>query len=201
MPQPTTQRKAKFNARRDQIINAARDCFRRHGFHGAGMAEIATLSELSVGQIYRYFTNKDAIIEEIVRRIVNNKMLMIARDETNLDRLAGDLAYRVIHGDAQTRDDDQALMLEVAAEATRNPVVALILQDADTLLFRQASDMLKRLYPLLSDTEIAARVELIAVMTEGTDFRMLTAQKVSPTQLHNLYKQILQNVFPPMDKS
>jgi AcrR family transcriptional regulator len=57
-------KQAKVQARRDQIVDAAKLCFRQHGFHAASMAEIAHASQLSVGQIYRYFDNKDAIIEE-----------------------------------------------------------------------------------------------------------------------------------------
>lgn len=199
MPKPTIQREAKINARRDQIITAARDCFCRHGFHGAGMAEIARLSGLSVGQIYRDFTNKDAIIEEIVRRITSNKMQIMASDEISFDRLISALTHRVVHGDSKTRHNDWRLMLEVAAEATRNPIVAKILQEADAQLFDQACKMLKRRYPKLSDSQIAARVEIVAVMAEGTDFRMLTVQKAHTTELHNLYKQIFQHLFLLMD--
>jgi AcrR family transcriptional regulator len=36
------------------------------GFHGASMADIAKAAGLSVGQIYRYFENKEAIIAAIV---------------------------------------------------------------------------------------------------------------------------------------
>src|SRR3954469_2822283 len=55
-------------ARRQQILDAACDCVRQAGFHGASMAEIAQAAGLSVGQIYRYFENKEAIIAAIVAR-------------------------------------------------------------------------------------------------------------------------------------
>src|ERR1700751_4700643 len=53
-------------ARRQQILDAACECVRKAGFHGASMAEIAQAAGLSVGQIYRYFENKEAIIAAIV---------------------------------------------------------------------------------------------------------------------------------------
>src|SRR3546814_2226706 len=63
--------------RRRQILMAAADCFERRGFHGSSMAEISKVAGMSVGHIYHYFANKDAIIkamaearaEEIVVRI------------------------------------------------------------------------------------------------------------------------------------
>ncbi|VEA63611.1 Uncharacterised protein [Serratia plymuthica] len=38
-------------------------------------------------------------------------------------------------------------MLEVTAEATRNPVVAKMLSDAETRLFRHVCQNLQRMYP------------------------------------------------------
>lgn len=52
--------------RRQQILDAACERVRQSGFHGASMAEIAKAAGLSVGQIYRYFENKEAIIAAIV---------------------------------------------------------------------------------------------------------------------------------------
>ena len=51
-----------------------RACFRASGFHAASMSQIASEAGLSVGQIYRYFSNKDAIIEEMIRRIIDSRI-------------------------------------------------------------------------------------------------------------------------------
>ena len=55
-------------ARRNQVLCAAADCFRRKGYHGAGMAEISKTAGMSAGHIYNNFTNKEAIIEAIIQR-------------------------------------------------------------------------------------------------------------------------------------
>lgn len=194
--QKTAARSERINARRDQIIAAARFCFRRSGFHGAGMAGIASQARLSVGQIYRYFANKDAIIEEIVSQIVNKKLEIIKLGEDHPTQMAKALAERALVGDEKTREDDNALMLEVTAEATRNPRVASMLQEADSKLFQQATEMLQRRYPQLSAPQIAARVEVMAVLSEGTAFRAVTRQKASPDMLNQLYQHIFHHTFP-----
>lgn len=51
-----------LDARRQQIIDAARDRFATHGFARTSMADIVTASGLSTGAIYRYFTSKDEIV-------------------------------------------------------------------------------------------------------------------------------------------
>ncbi|WP_164518929.1 TetR/AcrR family transcriptional regulator [Sphingomonas sp. ABOLG] len=50
------------------MIQAAREAFAATGFHGTGMAQIAQTSGIAVGQIYRDFANKEAIVAEIVAR-------------------------------------------------------------------------------------------------------------------------------------
>ncbi|MFE8048830.1 TetR/AcrR family transcriptional regulator [Brenneria goodwinii] len=193
--QQTITKSARINARRDQIISAARFCFRRSGFHGAGMAQIASHARLSVGQIYRYFANKDAVIEEIVSQIVNNRLQLIKLTTDHPVKMAKILAERGLVGDEKTREDDHALMLEVTAEATRNPRVAALLQEADNKLFQQAATMLQQQYPLLSAPQVAALVELMAVLNEGTAFRSLTSQKASPDVLNQLYQHIFHHIF------
>lgn len=195
-------------ARRDQIVAASRLCFRKHGFHGAGMAEIAKMSQLSVGQIYRYFVNKDAIIEEIVRRIVFKKIQIMTGGAHNLKQMASNLAYRVIGAQnvdysqfdcpelsPEQNEIDHALMLEVAAEATRNPVVEKILRDAEAKLFNEAKAMMIPYYPDMPEADLTARLEMMAVLCEGTAFRRLTHKHADPEILKTVYLQLFNRVF------
>src|ERR1700722_20263584 len=51
-----------LDARRQQIVDAARARFASHGFARTSMADIVTESQLSTGAIYRYFASKDEIV-------------------------------------------------------------------------------------------------------------------------------------------
>ena len=195
MLSPNDSKQAKVQARRDQIVEAAKTSFRRHGFHAASMAEIAQGSQLSVGQIYRYFANKDAIIEEIVNRIIASKMQRLENLGDHINLIAGTLAARTLFQQPGESETDHMLMLEVTAEATRNPVVAKLLSDAEARLFRHVCHNLQRLYPDFSAEEIAARVEFIAVMSEGTGYRILTTQKADASLLRDLYQQAISHLF------
>ena len=48
--------------RPQQILQAAMVCFAKRGFHQASMHDISAEAGISVGLIYRYFENKDAVI-------------------------------------------------------------------------------------------------------------------------------------------
>ena len=64
-PSPTALRN---RARQDQILSAAAKVFGESGFPGSSMAALAKQAGMSVGHIYHYFENKDAIIEALVDR-------------------------------------------------------------------------------------------------------------------------------------
>jgi len=51
-----------LDARRKQIVDAARTRFTSDGFAGTSMADIVTEAGLSTGSIYRYFASKNEIV-------------------------------------------------------------------------------------------------------------------------------------------
>ncbi|CZV73618.1 TetR family transcriptional regulator [Enterobacter cloacae] len=185
----STKLEERQKQRQDEIITAARRCFRASGFHAASMSQIASEAKLSVGQIYRYFSNKDAIIEEMIRRIIDSRIEGM-QDKTVVEGMPQALAWR------QTiNEDDDALMLEMSAEATRNPQVAAMLTAAEARMFSNACAHLKKQFPHLSDEHIRCCVEITAVMIEGTIYRRLTPLNVPSEQLEPIYHNILNMLF------
>lgn len=59
MPRITIERR---DAKRAQIVAAARRCFARDGFHQTSMPDIAGEAGVSAGAPYRYFASKEEII-------------------------------------------------------------------------------------------------------------------------------------------
>ena len=53
--------------KRDEIVRAALELIAEHGFHAAPMAAIAERAGVGAGTIYRYFENKDVLINELYR--------------------------------------------------------------------------------------------------------------------------------------
>ena len=47
------------------ILNAALELFSEHGFHDAPMAQLAESANVGVGTIYRYFKDKDGLIQSL----------------------------------------------------------------------------------------------------------------------------------------
>ncbi|AMO50729.1 TetR family transcriptional regulator [Enterobacter sp. FY-07] len=187
--QPKTSQEQRHQQRKDEIIAAARRRFRTSGFHAASMSQIALEAQLSVGQIYRYFASKDEIIEEMIRRIIDYRIAEM-ENKTETSHLPEALAWR-----HSLSPDDDALMLEMAAEATRNPQVQAMMIEADARMFENACNYMQSRHPHLSTERIRCCVELLAALMEGTTLRCLTPQKCDPTQLQLLYQEISTMLF------
>jgi len=178
---------------RDQIVEAARDCVVRRGFHGASMGEIAAAANMSVGQIYRYFPSKEAIVHAIVERIVEQReQFMVER--AGRPNVAQEMAEHLVVGGLEEFRQDDLLMLEISAEATRNPAVREIVKRADQRLCEQAVANFRREHPQLDPSEASARVELLVVLFEGTLLRRLTGRGMTHPHLRDLSRAVIEKL-------
>lgn len=165
---------ARVDAQRERILCAAQHCFVEHGFHAAGMAKIAETAEMSPGLIYRYFENKAAIIQAIVER-----QLELLREDIRLNRRI-DLAQELLDKYGRHAPDDHrrlsaALLLELSAEATRDPQIASSVRHFDSELRSALTVWLMR--PLdesgygLPPEQARRRALMLQVIFEGLKIR------------------------------
>ncbi len=114
--------------RREKIVSAARRLFIANGFHATGVAQISKESGIAVGQIYRDFSSKEAIVAEIVRV---DCLEFLADDELRqgIETSNADLVWAWIDAfiDSPPNGSDP-LFAEIVSESTRNDRVAAIFE-------------------------------------------------------------------------
>ncbi|WP_066682103.1 TetR/AcrR family transcriptional regulator [Caulobacter sp. CCH9-E1] len=156
-------------SRRQQILDAACERVRQSGFHGASMADIAKAAGLSVGQIYRYFENKEAIIAAIVEQDLAEMRDKFAELESQPGTLLDAIDEHLPESIDKCFDPRRAaLALEVVAEAARNPKVAAIVRSADAQEREMAKALMERnRKPEWSEAEFQARCETIGLIFDG----------------------------------
>jgi|SRR5579863_2001937 len=124
MPKVTQQHR---DARREQILAAARRCFLRDGFHATSMQDLFAEAGLSSGAVYSYFASKDDVIEAIAEenmRGVTQMIAAVAREHP--DRPVGDVLAGIMDmlKARDERDGLGKLTVIVWSEALRNPSLA-----------------------------------------------------------------------------
>jgi AcrR family transcriptional regulator len=124
---------AHLDARRQQIVDAARARFASHGFARTSMADIVAESGLSNGAIYRYFASKDEIVIAVCEQ--SNEALPTALTAKEIRRFLEYVRSRA-------RDTDHArLVAQIYAEATVSPSLAVVVQNQLRALRSSIADL------------------------------------------------------------
>jgi TetR/AcrR family transcriptional regulator, repressor for uid operon len=134
----STGRRPAEAERRERILEGAERAFVRHGFHAATMQHVADELGMSPGNLYRYFPSKEAIVEGLCELDQGKRAQalagfaeLLARDGDITEAIRAGLREHVVG----KPPDKARLIVEIWAEAGRNPRVAAITQaiDADVL--------------------------------------------------------------------
>jgi len=141
MSQPQTE---SSSDRRTQILDAALVCFAKRGFHQASMHDISAEAGISVGLIYRYFENKDAVISAMADRHKKeiHEVLKRAQQAPTLLELLEILFTAHCCEDAPPLVS--AFVVDLYAEASRNQRVADLVRDVLQTAMNGVTDLIAR---------------------------------------------------------
>lgn len=156
---------------REAILKAAAEAFAEGGFERAALGDIVERAGTSIGNLYKYFSNKDELFAEFIPRGFTTELtsrvraqVEALRSESDVFSLAADHAYR------RASEDLVAFTIEHRAR-----VVFLLLRAEGTKHERFASQVVRLL------------VEL-AFEHARTTFPTFTATPASKRALTRIYK-------------
>src|SRR6201998_2385615 len=151
-----------------QILDAAVACFAKRGFHQASMHDISAEAGISVGLIYRYFQNKEAVIAAMADRHKKeiNEILERARQAANL-RESLETLFTAHCGETEPQVT-AAFVVDLFAEASRNPRVAHVVRDGCETSMNGVTDLIAR-SPEGKRSDLTPRemAELIFAVNDG----------------------------------
>ena len=179
MSQPQTE---SSSDRRTQILDAALVCFAKRGFHQASMHDISAEAGISVGLIYRYFENKDAVISAMADRHKKEIHEVLERAQQAPTLLESLEILFTAHCCEDAPQVVSAFVVDLYAEASRNQRVADLVRDVLQTAMDGVTDLIARAPEAqaaahgLSPTELA---ELIYAVARG----MLMLDVLRPQQM------------------
>ncbi|PKM88002.1 MAG: hypothetical protein CVU85_04835 [Firmicutes bacterium HGW-Firmicutes-10] len=88
---------------KEAIIQSARNEFYTHGFEGASMRNIAKAAHMTVGNLYRYFENKEDLADALLSSTIDKLDKIITGEINNLPSNMIDDQRRTIEFDARIR--------------------------------------------------------------------------------------------------
>jgi len=130
--------------RRAQILDAALVCFAKRGFHQASMHDISAEAGISVGLIYRYFENKDAVISAMADRHKTEIHEVLERAQQAPTLLESLEILFTAHCCEDAPQLVSAFVVDLYAEASRNPHVADLVRDVLQTAMDGVTDLIAR---------------------------------------------------------
>lgn len=185
---------SRADKRRAQVLEAAHTCFAREGFHQASMASIAAEASLSVGQIYRYFENKDAVIEALCEGHLEDwTQRMAALRERRADVVDELMEIARFNTEKLDEKGSTSLVLEFFAEAARNPRIGAVVSRVDAVTRQHLREMIA--CGATDEATLDARVNLITVLLDGWLLRLAKSPGASRedylASLRPMFEQLL----------
>ena len=190
MPQPQTD---SIPDRRSQILDAALICFAKRGFHQTSMHDISAEAGISVGLIYRYFENKEAVISAMAdrhKKEISEVLYRAKQAPTLLESL--EILFTAHCCEEATRVVS-AFVVDLYAEASRNPRVADLVRDVLQTAMDGVTELISRAPEAktatrgLSPTEMAELIFAVArgmLMLDVLRPQEMTAKERRERQLH-----------------
>ena len=130
--------------RRSQILEAALVCFAKRGFHQTSMHDISGEAGISVGLIYRYFENKEAVISAMAARHKGEIQQMLERARQAPSLLESLEILFTAHCCENEPRLVSAFVVDLYAEASRNRHVADLVRDVLETAMNGVRDLIAR---------------------------------------------------------
>jgi TetR/AcrR family transcriptional regulator, repressor for uid operon len=130
--------------RRSQILEAAIICFAKKGFHETSMHDISAEAGISVGLIYRYFENKEAVIAAMADRHKQEIQDVLERARQAPTLLESLEILFTAHCCENSPKVQSAFVVDLYAEASRNPQVADLVRDVLQTAMDGMTDLIAR---------------------------------------------------------
>jgi AcrR family transcriptional regulator len=170
MPMTATAAVLTTDRRTAEILDSIRRIFAAKGFDGASMQDLARAADMSVGNFYRYFPSKAAIIEAMIGRDLDDieqNFAVIIDSPDPMAQLRATIKHRV---STEVCADEGPMMAEITAVALRKPEIGDVMLRMERVIIQHLLGVFSRITGLPLPEVIqrfTAHAGLIIILIKG----------------------------------
>ncbi|QIB48247.1 TetR/AcrR family transcriptional regulator [Streptomyces aureoverticillatus] len=181
-------RQVRAELTRERVLTAAAHVFAAYGYAAGTTNRIAEHARMSIGSLYQYFPNKDAILAELLVRHIDRGAWTGAEE---LDLAPGSLeeTVRALVRDAidHHRDDPQLLRIMIEEAPVSSELIEAIDRHGKVRV-SQVRDVLAR-HPDVRVQDLDVAAELVVGTVEMNTHRMMATPR--PVPVDRLEKELV----------
>ncbi|WP_329378119.1 TetR/AcrR family transcriptional regulator [Streptomyces sp. NBC_01716] len=174
-------RQVRAELTRERILTAAAHVFAEHGYAAGTTNRIAESARISIGSLYQYFPNKDAILAELLVRHIDRGTWTRA-DQLDLSAGSLEASVRTLVRDAidNHRDDPQLLRIMIE-EAPLSRELLDTIDRHEKNRVGQVRDLLAR-HPDVGVRDLGTAAELIVFTVETNTHKLMAYPRTTPVE-------------------
>lgn len=183
-------RQARAADTRRRVLEAAAQVFSKYGYAAGTTNRIAAAADMSIGSLYQYFPNKDAILAALTEAHIDAGTALLAqRLRDGLPESLPDVLRVFVRATIDAHRADPALHRVLFEEAPRSPALLARLREIEAHGVAGVTELL-RSHPevRVADPEFAAR---LAIATVESLVHRLIAAPVGTAQLEDELVRLL----------
>lgn len=194
MTSPVVDLRPATDTRVAEILGSARVAFVEKGFDGASMQDLAKSVGMSVGNFYRYFPSKSAIVEAIVMvdmAEMDRDFKAIITSEDPMLHLRATIRQRI--SDEGNCNDDGRLWAEITAAALRKPEIGAVTERMELGIVGYLCSVFAQVTGLTAaeaETRYAAHARLIVMLVKATGM-----ESSHPGRAHDELMTLVQRII------
>ncbi|MEV0698995.1 TetR/AcrR family transcriptional regulator [Saccharopolyspora sp. NPDC050389] len=185
--QPRKQpRQVRAELTRQRILGAAAHVFAEHGYAAGTTNRIAERARISIGSLYQYFPNKDAILLELVIRHLEEGWAALAgRQDGELPESLEEVLRVFVRAQIENHQDDPQLLRLMMEQAPSSTVLLDKIAQYEQANFDYFRDLLGR-HPEVRVADLETATRLVISTIQFVVHPLVAApEPVDPTRLEN----------------
>ncbi|GAA3951506.1 TetR/AcrR family transcriptional regulator [Actinoplanes auranticolor] len=176
-----TPRQVRAELTRERILTAAAHVFAEHGYAAGTTNRIAERARISIGSLYQYFPNKDAILAQLLVRHLDRGTWTPA-DQLDLSPGSLPATVRALVRDAiDNHSDDPQLLRIMIEEAPMSRDLLDAIDRHGRTRTAHLRDLLAR-HPDVQVRDVATAAELILFTVEMNTHKLMADPRAIPVE-------------------
>lgn len=185
--------KAIIPGHRNKIINAASFCIRGKGICGCSMVDIATYSQMSVGQIYRCFESKMEIAKETLKDNFDKQIQLLTLIYSQPDPLDYILTNNMVQNKHFLVQPVFDLKLIFRTESMFHPELSGLLYEYEQKLMKKHLSLIQSGTLFSRDYDVGMIPEIIDFLITETTL-MRNRQKLTNKNISVIHKILISSL-------
>jgi AcrR family transcriptional regulator len=176
-----TPRQVRAELTRERILTAAAHVFAEHGYAAGTTNRIAERARISIGSLYQYFPNKDAILAKLLVQHIDRGTWTQA-DQLELSPGSLEATVRTLVRDAiDNHSDDPQLLRIMIEEASFSQELLDTIDRHGKVRVGQVRDLLAR-HPDVDVRDLDTAAELIVFTVEMNTHKLMADPRAIPVE-------------------